>query len=143
MSTDFLTLSDDEREAAQSARLYVTTRFFPPLPAIYGDVAVVALREYREHGPEAHVNLPDHLNPKPRLTYRDEDGDLYSEAAHLIEILRLEHMLDDEEYEDDDEPVLENPCSQCDDEEAEPDSWGMCGSCLHNALRSGWIPGEK
>lgn len=140
MSTDFLTTTEDERQSVMEARAYVTSRFFPPLPVEYGDIAVIALREYREHGPEAHVNLPDHLNPKPRLTYRDEDGDLYSEAAHLIEILRIEHMTWD------DEPEVENPCRECGEETGNDDpntDWGMCGDCLHNAMRSGWTPGEE
>jgi hypothetical protein len=31
-------------------------------------------------------------------------------------------------------------CSQCDDSDAA--EHGMCGSCLHNAYRSGWNPGD-
>lgn len=34
----------------------------------------------------------------------------------------------------------DNPCSQCGTEEAE--DYGMCESCLHNARRSGWNPGD-
>lgn len=34
----------------------------------------------------------------------------------------------------------DNPCSQCGTEEAE--DYGMCASCLHNARRSGWNPGD-
>lgn len=35
---------------------------------------------------------------------------------------------------------LDNPCSQCETEEAE--DYGMCPSCEHNARRSGWNPGD-
>jgi hypothetical protein len=36
-------------------------------------------------------------------------------------------------------------CSQCDDGIAADDfraDYGMCGSCLHHALRGGWQPGK-
>lgn len=142
MSTQFLTLNDDEKRDLPQAEAYVATRFFPPLPHEYGALAIIAVREYREHGPEAHVNLPADLNPLPRQTSTDEDGDLFVEAAHLIEILRLEHLILDDEDEDDEPMYLGegDPCNQCGVEEA--DDWGMCGGCLHDALRSGWIPGE-
>lgn len=31
-------------------------------------------------------------------------------------------------------------CDQC--REAEAEEWGMCGSCIHDAERSGWTPGS-
>ena len=130
--------ADEDRQSVMEARAYVASRFYPPLPHEYGDLAVIALREYREHGPESHVNLPEDLNPLPRETRRDEDGDLYVEAATLIDILRLGHMLD---Y--DDEDYVENPCRECGEETGNDDpntDWGMCGECLHDALRSGWEP---
>lgn len=35
-------------------------------------------------------------------------------------------------------------CSQCDDVIDDTDAdYGMCGSCLHDALRSGWEPGKE
>lgn len=43
--------------------------------------------------------------------------------------------------ETDEVEVLSRPCRECEAEEAE--EWGMCGSCIHDALRSGWIPGEE
>jgi hypothetical protein len=50
-----------------------------------------------------------------------------------------------EDDEDEEEPEPTNPCSQC-GEETDPDAmyadYGMCASCLHNAIRSGWEPGE-
>jgi hypothetical protein len=79
------------------AEAYVRTRFFPPLPAAYGELAVTALEEYRNYGPDSHVNLPKDLALLPRGAERDPwNGDLYVTAAELIRILRIEHMLDDE-----------------------------------------------
>lgn len=146
MSTQFLTLNDDEKRDLPQAEAYVATRFFPPLPHEYGALAIIAVREYREHGPEAHVNLPADLNPLPRQTSVDDDGDLFVEAAHLIEILRLDHLIleDDDEFDDEDpEPV--NECRECGEDTGNDDphtDWGFCSSCLHDALRSGWTPGE-
>lgn len=37
------------------------------------------------------------------------------------------------------EPVGE--CAECDDPYSVVDSYGMCASCLHDAFRSGWLPG--
>lgn len=37
------------------------------------------------------------------------------------------------------------PCRECGESVARDDvraGYGMCGSCLHDALRSGWTPGE-
>lgn len=34
--------------------------------------------------------------------------------------------------------VEANLCRECGEEPAE--EWGMCGSCIHNAQRSGWNP---
>lgn len=93
MSTDFLTLTADEKRDLPQAEAYVASRFYPPLPHEYGALAIIAVREYREHGPDSHVNLPDDLNPLPRQTRLDDDGDLFVEAAHLIEILRLDHLI--------------------------------------------------
>lgn len=104
MSNDFLTLTADERRDLPQAEAYVASRFYPPLPREYGALAIIAVREYREYGPEAHVNLPGDLNPLPRQTRLDDDGDLFVEAAHLIEILRLDHLIaDDDDYFDDEE----------------------------------------
>ena len=86
------------REArVAEAEAYVMTRFYPPLPAAYGELAVTALEEYAEHGPDSHVNLPDDLEMLPATAERDADGDLYVTAAELIRVLRIEHLIDSEE----------------------------------------------
>lgn len=100
MSTNVITLTEAEQAEAVGARAYVRSRFYPPLPVEYGDLAVIAVREYREHGPRARVNLPADLNPLPRDLGVDDDGDLYVEAADLIRALRLEHMVADDDDED-------------------------------------------
>jgi len=46
----------------------------------------------------------------------------------------------DEEEDDEPEGELDDPCTICKEEEAE--DYKMCASCLHNARRSGWNPGD-
>jgi len=90
--------SDRQRQAlVAQAEAYVRTRFFPPLPVAYGELAVTAVEEYRNYGPDSHVNLPEDLPLLPKGADRDLDGDLYVTAAELIRILRIEHMIDEEE----------------------------------------------
>lgn len=141
------TPADEDREAVVQARAYVASRFYPPLPAAYGDLAVIALREFREYGEESHVNLPDDLNPLPAAAERDEDGDLYVEAGELIRILHLEHMTWDVDDDPEDEDYVDpsRACRECGQDTGNDDpntDWGMCGECLHDALRSGWEPGR-
>lgn len=88
----------EDLERVMEARAYVQSRFYPPLPSAYGDLAVIALREYREYGPDGVVSLPDDLNPLPREAREDLDGDLYVEAAELIRILRIGHLIETEEF---------------------------------------------
>lgn len=77
------------------AAAYVQTRFYPPLPAAYGEIAVTALEEYAEYGADGIVNLPDDLNPLPRGTYRDDDGDLAVPVLTVIDALRIGHLIHD------------------------------------------------
>ena len=60
-------------------------------------------------------------------TFSESGGDVWDsqEVAYLPE---------------DEEDELEDPCSECGNEEAE--EHGMCASCLHDAYRSGWQPGD-
>ena len=88
-----------DRDMRMSARAYVTSRFFPPLPVEYGDLAVDALQVLAEYGPEAKVALPANLNPLPH-GYWEEDEALFVRAHVLISALRLEHMLPDGYDED-------------------------------------------
>lgn len=85
-----------ETDQLMEARAYVRTKFFPPLPTVYGDLACVALREYREHGPDARIGIPEGIDPTPRDIEHDDNG-YYVTAAELIRILRIEHMIEDEE----------------------------------------------
>lgn len=45
-------------------------------------------------------------------------------------------------WEEEPEEALENPCSNCGEGDAQYGMAGMCASCTHNALRSGWEPGD-
>jgi hypothetical protein len=62
-------------------------------------------------------------------------------AEHLVAAGWVDLSDDDEEQE----PAPEHPCSECGGDTEEGDwvhsGYGMCASCLHNALRSGWEPG--
>lgn len=85
-----------ESQVAQ-ATAYVQSRFFPPLPPMYGELAVTAVEECQEYGPDSHVNLPDDLPLLPRQARRDLDGDLYVTAGELLTILRLDHLIEEED----------------------------------------------
>ena len=100
MATDPLALTLEEQERLIDAVHYVTCRFFPPLPVEYGPLAIIAVREYHENGPEAHVNLPADLNPMPRAARLDDDGDPFIWACELVDALRIWHMVDDDGDED-------------------------------------------
>ncbi len=63
--------------------------------AAYGEVAVTALEEYAAYGADGIVNLPDDLNPLPRGTYRDDDGDLAVPVLTVIDALRIGHLIHD------------------------------------------------
>ena len=88
------------RQRIAEATAYVGSRFYPPLPAAYGELAVVALEEWEQYGEDGVVNLPDDLNPLPRTAYRDDDGDLAVKAVDLLHNLRLDHLLTDFEEVD-------------------------------------------
>lgn len=47
---------------------------------------------------------------------------------------------DEDDDEDDDEGTL---CKECGEEPAYEGDYGMCSSCLHDAYRSGWVPGTN
>lgn len=83
------------RQRVVEATAYVTSRFYPPLPAAYGAIAVTALEEYAEHGEDGIVKLPSDLNPLPRGAYVDDDGDLAVPVRNVIDALRIGHLIDD------------------------------------------------
>lgn len=86
--TDTITTTEKDRQIV-SAECYVRSRFYPPLPVEYGRLAVEAVDAVNRDEPEATFDVSD-LNPQPRGT--DEDGMVT--AAVLVEVLRLEHMID-------------------------------------------------
>lgn len=77
---------------AMEARAYVQTRFYPPLPLVYGDHAVTALDRI-ESGEETPIDLGD-IQPWPRGAYTDERGELVITPRALLHALRLTHMID-------------------------------------------------
>lgn len=77
-------------EIAQ-AESYVRSRFFPPLPAEYGELAVRAVHAVNDGDPYRRFDV-GHLNPEPRGT--GPDGKVT--AARLVEVLRLSHLIDDD-----------------------------------------------
>lgn len=79
----------------------------------------------------------------------DSNDSEHATAADLIEALMgfagIDVDDDSDDSEEDHESGPENPCSQCgqdigDDVHA---GHGMCASCLHDAVRSGWEPGAE
>jgi hypothetical protein len=96
-----VTTPERRRTQVQEATLYVATRFYPPLPLIYGELAVLALEAYYAEGPSAVITLPRNLNPVPRqATYNDETNTLEVRALDLIGALRITHMLSDDDDEE-------------------------------------------
>jgi hypothetical protein len=83
-----------DRRVAQ-AEAYVQSRFYPPLPSEYGALAVQAVDACNEGDPYREFSVL-HLNPQPK--YTDEDGNVT--AAALVSVLRLEHMIEEDEDDD-------------------------------------------
>lgn len=93
-------MTADRHLQVRDATLYVMTRFYPPLPSIYGELAVLALEAYDAEGPSAVITLPD-VNPMPREAYMDYETQRYHvRALDLIRALRITHMLADDDEED-------------------------------------------
>ena len=74
------------------AEAYVRTRFFPPLPVEYGDLAVEAVDRVNS-GDDTPLDVTG-LAVRPRASY-DVDGHEHIAPLDLVEALRLQHMLDD------------------------------------------------
>lgn len=66
---------------------YVHTRFFPPLPAAYGALALEALDAVNEDDLGRPVLLPVDLDPKPRAAIGDA-----IDAGTLYHVLRLDRF---------------------------------------------------
>ncbi len=81
------------RERVLQATAYVQSRFFPPLPSAYGELAVSALERIELTGLETRVLLPRDLNPLPRGYSESESGELSISAGELVSALRLEHLV--------------------------------------------------
>lgn len=83
--------NDHAAEIAQ-AEGYVRSRFFPPLPVEYGELAVLAVHAVNDGEPEREFDV-SHVNPKPVGT---RDG-ISCTARTLVNALRLWHLIDDDE----------------------------------------------
>jgi hypothetical protein len=77
------------RQKLLAARAYVTSRFYPPLPVTYGDLAVEAVEACQAGDVDRFVELSPDLNPLPR-GYEDRNGVLGIRACRLVHALRLE-----------------------------------------------------
>lgn len=76
--------------------LYLRTRFFPPLPYEYDDLAREAIDAINSGNTHALVVIPDDLDPKPRKAFFQPDGTLTVRAIDLVYALRLDSELSDE-----------------------------------------------
>lgn len=85
--------NDHAAEIAQ-AEAYVRTKFFPPLPVEYGELAVRAVALVNAGDPYALLDVSG-LNPEPRGAVGHYDARKVT-AARLVEVLRLGHMIDDD-----------------------------------------------
>lgn len=83
-----MTTKAEQRHAQiLSARAYVATRFFPPLPMEYGDL-IVRAAEKQERGDTSKIRIPADLNPQPRDVERG-----LIDSADLLRIVRLQHLI--------------------------------------------------
>ena len=80
------------RAEVASAAAYVQSRFFPPLPREYGELAVQAIQAHEDGDPLRLILIDPELNPQPKGTVHG-----YVTAARLVTALRLQHMIDDDE----------------------------------------------
>lgn len=92
------------RQRVVEATAYVTSRFYPPLPQAYGELAVKALEVWDEEGYDGVVALPEDLNPHPRTAYDVIDPETERlvpvvKARDLIDALRIGHLIEDFEEE--------------------------------------------
>jgi hypothetical protein len=85
----------DNRSRIIDAMAYVTSRFYPPLPAEYGALAVRAVDAVNDGDPYVEIVLPAGLNPLPHDAHVLE-GKYVIFAVRLVQALRLDHMIDDE-----------------------------------------------
>lgn len=90
------TLSPEQERTIPQAEAYIATRFFPPLPSVYGRLAVEAVALVNEGSPESTVTIPLDCAMFPSAAVETEDG-FEIEAAELVYALRLGHMIEDEE----------------------------------------------
>lgn len=93
------TTTDISREMGM--RAYLQSRFYPPLPEGYVAPALEAIDLCNAGDYSAYVMLPEGLNPLPREA-EEVDGVVQVEAGHLVGILRLDHVIenDEEDWED-------------------------------------------
>jgi hypothetical protein len=94
LKSENVTTTENAARIAQ-ATAYVRSRFYPPLPHEYGPLAVDAVDLLNAGDTEAMIDV-SHLPIQPRGT--TEDG--FVSAVRLVEVLRLEHMIEhDDEFD--------------------------------------------
>ncbi len=88
-AADAVWVAEHAAEIAQ-AESYVRSRFYPPLPTAYGELAVRAVHAVNEGDPYAELDVTG-IDPQPAAA---RDGKVT--AARLVSALRLSHLIDDE-----------------------------------------------
>lgn len=84
------------------AEAYVASRFFPPLPREYGRLAVAAVEEVNGGDPFSIVSIPADIEIVPKGA--ELVGQFYEiTALRLVEVLRLTHLIADDEWNEDDD----------------------------------------
>lgn len=95
---------DFDDRSVPSAEAYVATRFYPPLPAEYGVLAVAAVNMINNGMVDDVLILPEDLEPLPRAARLNDGGTLIEiDPMDLVRALKLWHMLDDDSDNLDDE----------------------------------------
>lgn len=83
----FIADADDKDAALKTALGYqVGGNFYPPLPSVYADLGVEAVKACAAGQDLTTITLPDDLDPRPRAAYGP--GDRYVNAADLVDALR-------------------------------------------------------
>jgi len=79
-----------------AAILYLTTRFYPALPAEYAPSMLEAIDHCNAGDFDAEIELPVGIEPTPREAYTNSGGATIVTAGTLVRILRVEHMIEED-----------------------------------------------
>lgn len=91
-------MSTRQSQRVAMATAYVRSRFYPPLPAAYGALAVRAVDACNNGRPFESIAV-GHLPVIPARAYRSGRWTVVT-ARDLVDALRLWHMVDDASEED-------------------------------------------